>query len=131
MLRSSTANHLDDLQRAVDNGVNIFKQMVKDQRMVAGGGACELRLASHLNALAAKTPGLEQYAIKKYAEAFETIPRTLAENAGQDTTSTVSDLYAAHTGRNASPKQSSTISCSRVNTQRCLVFSILDVLSLL
>jgi len=100
VLRSSTANHLDDLQRAVDNGVNIFKQMVKDQRMVAGGGACEIRMASHLNALAEKTPGLEQYAIKKYAEAFETIPRTLAENAGQDTTSTVSDLYAAHTGGN-------------------------------
>lgn len=97
VLRSSTANHLDDLQRAVDNGVNIYKQMVKDQRMVAGGGACEIRLAAHLNELAEKTPGLEQYAIKKYAEAFETIPRTLAENAGQDTTSTVSDLYAAHT----------------------------------
>jgi len=96
VLRSSTANHLDDLQRAVDNGVNIFKQLVKDQRMVAGGGACEIGLANHLNALAEKTPGLEQYAIKKYAEAFETIPRTLAENAGQDTTSTVSDLYAAH-----------------------------------
>jgi len=100
VLRSSTANHLDDLQRAVDNGVNIYKQMVKDQRMVAGGGACEIRLANHLNELAEKTPGLEQYAIKKYAEAFETIPRTLAENAGHDTTSTVSNLYAAHTEGN-------------------------------
>lgn len=100
VLRSSTANHLDDLQRAVDNGVNIYKQLVKDQRMVAGGGACEIRLASHLNDLAGKTPGLEQYAIKKFAETFETIPRTLAENAGHDTTSTVSDLYAAHTEGN-------------------------------
>jgi len=100
ILRSSTANHLDDLQRAVDNGVNIYKQLVKDQRMVAGGGACEIRLASHLNDLAGKTPGLEQYAIKKFAETFETIPRTLAENAGHDTTSTVSDLYAAHTEGN-------------------------------
>ena len=35
-------------------------QLVKDSRMVAGGGACELRLAAHLNELAEKTPGLEQ-----------------------------------------------------------------------
>jgi len=100
VLRSSTANALDDLARAIDNGVNIFKQLVKDQRMVAGGGACEICLATKLNAMAAATPGLEQYAIKKFAETFETIPRTLAENAGQDTTSTVSDLYAAHTEGN-------------------------------
>ena len=57
--------------------------------MVAGGGACELRLAAHLKELAAQTPGLEQYSIRKYAETLETIPRTLAENAGQ-----VGCLYA-------------------------------------
>ena len=64
--------------------------MVKDQRMVEGDVTCELRLVSHINALAAKTPGLEQYDIKKYAEAFETIPHTLVENTDLDTTSTVS-----------------------------------------
>jgi hypothetical protein len=35
-------------------------QLVKDSRMVAGGGSCELRLAAHLKGLAEKTPGLEQ-----------------------------------------------------------------------
>mmetsp|Transcript_69763 Transcript_69763/g.145464 ORF Transcript_69763/g.145464 Transcript_69763/m.145464 type:complete len:332 (+) Transcript_69763:834-1829(+) len=100
VLRSSTANRLDDLQRAVEDGVNIYKQIVKDSRLVAGGGACELRLAAELKDLANKTPGLEQYAIRKFGEAMETIPRTLAENAGQDTTSTVSNLYAAHAAGN-------------------------------
>eukprot|EP00291_Cryptomonas_curvata_P011808 CAMPEP_0172188030 /NCGR_PEP_ID=MMETSP1050-20130122/21678_1 /TAXON_ID=233186 /ORGANISM="Cryptomonas curvata, Strain CCAP979/52" /LENGTH=534 /DNA_ID=CAMNT_0012862441 /DNA_START=9 /DNA_END=1610 /DNA_ORIENTATION=- len=100
VLRSSTSNRLDDLQRAIEDGVNNYKQLVKDSRMVAGGGACELRLSAHLKVLADKTPGLEQYAIRKYAETLETIPRTLAENAGQDSTSTVSDLYAAHTAGN-------------------------------
>jgi len=96
VLRSSTRNTLDDLERAVQDGVNIFKQLTKDARLVAGGGACELRMASFLKDLADKTPGLDQYAIRKFGEALETIPRTLAENAGQDTTSTVSDLYAMH-----------------------------------
>ena len=41
-------------------------------------------------------PGLEQYAIKKFAEAFEVVPRTMAENAGIKATELVSNLYAAH-----------------------------------
>jgi len=39
---------------------------------------------------------LEQYAIRKFAEALEVVPRTLAENAGASHTQVVSDLYAAH-----------------------------------
>jgi len=96
VLRSSTGNHLEDLARAVENGVNIYKQTTRDARFLAGGGSAELRMAAHLKELSLRTPGLEQYAIMKFAEALETIPRTLAENAGQDTTSTVSNLYAAH-----------------------------------
>jgi len=41
--------------------------------------------------------GLEQYAINKFAEAFEVVPRTLAENSGLNATDVVSTLYAAHT----------------------------------
>jgi T-complex protein 1 subunit theta len=43
-----------------------------------------------------KTPGLSQYAIKKFAESFEVVPRTLADNAGLDSTQVISKLYAAH-----------------------------------
>uniref|UniRef100_A0A6T8JWW1 CCT-theta n=1 Tax=Hemiselmis andersenii TaxID=464988 RepID=A0A6T8JWW1_HEMAN len=100
VLRSSTSSSLEDLQRAVENGVNNFKQLTKDPRLVSGAGCTELRLAAFVKDLAEKTPGLEQYAIKKYAETLEVIPQTLAENAGQDTTSTVSDLYAAHAAGN-------------------------------
>ena len=41
-------------------------------------------------------PGLEQYAIKKFAEAFEVVPKTLAENSGLKSTEVLSQLYAAH-----------------------------------
>ena len=96
VLRASTSSALEDLQRAIENGVNNFKQLCKDPRLVPGAGCTELRLAQSIKDLAEKTPGLEQYAIRKFAETLEIIPQTLAENAGQDTTSTVSDLYAAH-----------------------------------
>ena len=42
--------------------------------------------------------GLEQYAIQKFAESLEVIPRTLAENAGVKATELISKLYAAHQG---------------------------------
>lgn len=41
-------------------------------------------------------PGLEQYAIKKFAEAFEALPRALAENSGVKGSELISKLYAAH-----------------------------------
>lgn len=41
-------------------------------------------------------PGLEQYAIKKFAEAFEVVPRALSENSGVKATEVISKLYAAH-----------------------------------
>ncbi len=40
--------------------------------------------------------GLDQYAIVRYAEALEVVPRTIAENSGLNATDAVSALYAAH-----------------------------------
>jgi T-complex protein 1 subunit theta len=96
VLRGATQNHLDDVERAIDDGVNVVKAITKDPRLVAGAGATEMQLAERISAFADKTPGLLQYAIRKYAEAFEVIPRTLAESAGLDATEILSRLYTAH-----------------------------------
>ena len=96
VVRGSTQNILEDIERAVDDGVNVFKQMCIDPRFVAGAGASELQLAIKLAQYGAAEPGLEQYAIKKYAEAFEVVPRTLAENSGQTSSKALSALYTAH-----------------------------------
>ncbi|KAJ3120453.1 T-complex protein 1 subunit theta [Nowakowskiella sp. JEL0407] len=96
VIRGGTSNMLDDLERAVDDGVNVVKAVVRDGRLVAGAGAIEVELAKRLSAFGEKTPGLNQYAIKKFAESLEVVPRTLAENAGMDSTEVLSKLYAAH-----------------------------------
>ncbi|CAH0049276.1 unnamed protein product [Clonostachys solani] len=96
VLRGATQNHLDDVERAVDDGVNVVKAISKDPRLVPGAGATETQLVERIQAFGEKTPGLSQYAIKKYAEAFEVVPRTLAESCGLDATEVLSRLYAAH-----------------------------------
>jgi T-complex protein 1 subunit theta len=82
VVRGSTDNIMDDIERAIDDGVNNFKALSKDGRLVAGAGAVEIELAKQLTSIAESYPGLEQYAIKSFAEAFEIVPRTLSENSG-------------------------------------------------
>ncbi|KAI9364428.1 chaperonin Cpn60/TCP-1 family [Zopfochytrium polystomum] len=96
VIRGGTSNTIDDLERAIDDGVNCIKAVVKDGRLLPGAGATEIELARQLAAFGERTPGINQYAIKKFAEAFEVIPRTLADNAGLDSTEVISKLYAAH-----------------------------------
>lgn len=96
VLRGATQNHLDDIERAVDDGVNVVKAITKDPRLVPGAGATEIQLVERIQAVGEKTQGLAQYSIKKFGEAFEVVPRTLAESAGLDATEVLSRLYAAH-----------------------------------
>lgn len=96
VLRGATQNHLDDVERAVDDGVNVVKAITRDPKLVPGAGAAEVQLVERIQAFGDKTPGLAQYSIRKFGEAFEVIPRLLAESAGLDATEVLSRLYAAH-----------------------------------
>ena len=96
VIRGATQNHLDDIERAIDDGVNVVKAITRDAQLVPGAGATEMQLIERISAFGEKTPEMSQYAIKKYAEAFEVIPRTLAESAGLDATEVLATLYAAH-----------------------------------
>uniref|UniRef100_A0A8C4F883 T-complex protein 1 subunit theta n=1 Tax=Dicentrarchus labrax TaxID=13489 RepID=A0A8C4F883_DICLA len=96
VIRGSTDNLMDDIERAVDDGVNTFKVLVRDKRLIPGAGATEIELAKQLTSYGESCPGLDQYAIKKFAEAFESLPRALAENSGVKGSELISKLYSAH-----------------------------------
>ncbi|KAH6827439.1 TCP-1/cpn60 chaperonin family protein [Perilla frutescens var. hirtella] len=100
VLRGSTDSILDDLERAVDDGVNSYKAMCRDSRMVPGAAATEIELAKRLKEFSLKETGLDQYAIAKFAESFEMIPKTLAENAGLNAIEIIASLYAEHASSN-------------------------------
>jgi T-complex protein 1 subunit theta len=96
VVRGSTDNIMDDIERAIDDGVNNFKALTKDNRLLPGAGAVDIEIAKQLTSIAESYPGLEQYAIKKFAEAFEVVPKALAENSGFKATEILSQMYAAH-----------------------------------
>ncbi|KAM5578364.1 T-complex protein 1 subunit theta [Rosa sericea] len=96
LLRASTDSILDDLERAVDDGVNTYKAMCRDSRIVPGAAATEIELARRVKEFSFKETGLDQYAIAKFAHSFEMVPKTLAENAGLNSMEIISSLYAEH-----------------------------------
>lgn len=63
---------------------------------MAGAGAVEIELARQVESYGEKCAGVEQYAIKKFALALESLPKQLADNAGVKATELLSKLYAAH-----------------------------------
>mmetsp|Transcript_5508 Transcript_5508/g.17627 ORF Transcript_5508/g.17627 Transcript_5508/m.17627 type:complete len:549 (+) Transcript_5508:3-1649(+) len=125
VLRGSTMNLLDDLERAVDDGVNTAKTAVQDARLVPGAGATELELAHRVGEFAAGTPGLDQYAIRKFGEALEVVPRTLAVNAGAKANEVISSLYAAH----ASGKASVGVDVEHASTMDAVEAGVFDLLA--
>lgn len=96
VLRGATQSVLDDIERAVVDAVNVYKGMTRDGRFVPGAGATEIEIARRIRKIGETTVGQDQYALKKYAEAFESVPRILAENAGMDPTEAITKLYARH-----------------------------------
>ncbi|KAI0074862.1 T-complex protein 1 [Panus rudis PR-1116 ss-1] len=98
VLRGATQNHLDDLERAVDDGVNVIKALLKDPRLVPGAGATELELAKRVDTYGSGLKGLSQHGVRRWATALEVVPRTLAENAlgGAEGNEIVSRLWAKH-----------------------------------
>jgi len=84
VIRGNTLNMLDDIERAIDDGVNVVKAITKDPRLIAGAGASEMSLYRALQEAGEKMGGLQQYGVKRFGEALQVVPRTLAENAGLD-----------------------------------------------
>ena len=96
VLRASTNSVLNDLERAVDDGVHAVQSACRDGRLVYGGGAAEMECAVKLDQFADSHPGLEQYAIRAFAKSLECVAQILADNAGWDALQVVADLRAAH-----------------------------------
>ena len=96
IIRGSTKTILNDVERAIDDGVNIIRSMTKNGKFIPGAGASEIECSRILNKYSNTIPGLEQYAIKSFAKSLEIVPRTLAQNTGIEDTKIIAKLYKSH-----------------------------------
>jgi len=96
LLRGSTEHVVDELERGIQDALDVVSATASDGRVLAGGGAIEVEVASRLRDYADDISGREQLAVNAFADAVETVPRVLASNAGLDSIDTLVALRAAH-----------------------------------
>jgi len=96
ILHGVSEQFLDEMERALDDALNVVLDVIRSGKIVPGGGAPEIRVAENLRQYASTLEGREQLAIRAFAEAVESIPLTLAENAGFDPVDSLAGLRAKH-----------------------------------
>ena len=95
-VRGGTGHVTDELERAVRDGVDAVTAAADTGEIVPGAGATELAISAALRRHAASVEGREQLAVEAFADAVDVIPRTLAQNAGQDPIDALVELRAAN-----------------------------------
>jgi len=91
-IRGGNKMIIDEAKRSIHDALCVTRNLVRDNRIVYGGGAAEISCAIAVGKEADKIPGIEQYAFRAYAEALESIPIALAENSGLAPIRTLTDL---------------------------------------
>jgi len=96
LVRGGTDHVVSEVERAIRDALGSVASAVEMGKYVTGGGSIEMSLASALNEYAVEIGGREQLAIQAYAQALESIPKTLAENAGMDSIDALVALRNKH-----------------------------------
>lgn len=88
----STLQLIDEAKRSLHDALCVVRNLVRDNRVVYGGGAAEIACSLAVEDAAVKTPGIEQYAMRAFSEALDAIPMALAENSGLDPIATLASV---------------------------------------
>lgn len=96
ILRGGAEQFIEETERSLHDAIMIVRRAIKNDAVVAGGGAIEMELSKYLRDHALTIPGKEQLIISSYARALEIIPAQLCENAGFDAMLMLNKLREKH-----------------------------------
>jgi len=96
LVHGGTKHVVDEIGRALLDGLLDISSALESGLVVPGGGAIEIEIAKRLKEFGQTLPGREQLAVEEFANALEFIPITLAENAGIDPIDVLTELKAKH-----------------------------------
>jgi len=96
IMRGGAEQFIEETERSLHDAIMIVRRAIKNDAVVAGGGAIEMELSKYLREYARTIPGKEQVLIAAYAKALEVIPRQLCDNAGFDATNMLNKLRQKH-----------------------------------
>jgi thermosome len=96
LIHGGSEHVMDEMERALKDGLGDVSAVLKDRKIVAGAGAIESELARRIRGFANTLSGRIQLAVNEFANALEFIPITLAENAGLDPIEVLTELKSKH-----------------------------------
>ncbi|KAK3705674.1 hypothetical protein QZH41_009519 [Actinostola sp. cb2023] len=96
ILRGGAQQFMAETERSLHDAIMIVRRAIKNDSVVAGGGAIEMELSKFLRDYSRTIAGKEQMLIGAMAKAFEIIPRQLCDNAGFDATNVLNKLRQKH-----------------------------------
>ncbi|MBS3076035.1 TCP-1/cpn60 chaperonin family protein [Candidatus Pacearchaeota archaeon] len=96
LIHGGSEHVIDEVERAIKDGLGDVAAVLKDKRIVAGAGAIEIELSKKIREFSNSLSGREQLAVQEFADALEFIPSTLAENAGLDPIDILTELKSKH-----------------------------------
>lgn len=100
LIRGGNQMLVDEAKRNLHDALCVVRNLIRDNRIVYGGGSAELACALAILKESDKISSLEQYAFKAYADALEAIPMALAENSGLHGIETVTEIKAQQVAHN-------------------------------
>ena len=96
LIRGGTEHVIDEIERAIRDGLGDVVCSLQSGLVVPGGGAIEIELSKKLREFGQSLSGREQLAVEEFASALEFVPTTLAENAGMDPIDVLTELRSRH-----------------------------------
>lgn len=96
VLRGGSKDVLNEVERNLQDALNVARNILLEGRLLPGGGAAEMAVAARLMQKAKSIDSLYQYPYRAIAAALEVIPRTLAQNCGANVIRVMTDLRARH-----------------------------------
>src|SRR5436309_2069058 len=92
LVRGGSQRVVDEAERSVHDALMVTKDILERPEIVAGGGATDVYIANELRGWSSNLEGRAQLAVQKFADALDSIPLALAENAGMDPIDTMAEL---------------------------------------
>merc|ERR1712018_696622 len=99
-LRGGTKMIIDEAKRTMHDALCAVRNLVRDNRVVYGGGAAEISCSLAVSKEADKIKTIEQYAFRAFADALEAVPLALSENSGLDPIQTLTEIKASQVAQN-------------------------------
>ncbi|MFP3230324.1 MAG: thermosome subunit beta, partial [Caldisphaera sp.] len=96
LLRGANDMLLDEAERNLNDALHSLRNILREPKIVGGGGATETEIAMAVRSYARTIGGKEQLAIEAFADALEVIPTVLAESSGMDPLDALMELRSHH-----------------------------------